>query len=387
MSRHFTSKLVTTFLLLFLASCICLAQPARSEEPADPVPANDSERLLYLTVYLRDGEVISFDHDSWDKRRYNGAFGLISYEQLKLWKEKQWIVEWPTITGLVYSIDLINTNLERYDRDKIIVTGQNGEQAAVTWGGFSYGDPGGTCCPEYFIYQEYNELIKKWVDIHIPIKHIKRIVLGTTHLMVNPNNCRKFPPDYKFDPADGTPLVFYTHTDAKIKCEDDPEALKKMLEELQRERDRFEECCKRLQAELDDEIARHEADVKKCKEGVSVTVKGRVLFEFGKADLTPEGKAILNKIGKQLQKMGDRKISVIGHTDNVRISPEHRHIYPTNLELSVARAVAVVHYFEQEHGIDPTLMEATGRSYHEPVASNATAEGRDQNRRVEIVVH
>ena len=64
----------------------------------------------------------------------------------------------------------------------------------------------------------------------------------------------------------------------------------------------------------------------------------------------------------------------------------YRYRFPSNWDLSAARAAAVVRLFQNEIGLDPKHLEAVGRSYYDPVASNDTAEGRAQNRRVNIII-
>ena len=77
---------------------------------------------------------------------------------------------------------------------------------------------------------------------------------------------------------------------------------------------------------------------------------------------------------------------VVGHTDNVPITSEYRSKFPTNWELSAARAAQVVRYFQRVNGLDPKNMEAVGRSFYDPVADNDSKEGRAQNRRVNIII-
>ncbi len=385
MKMHLISKLIFALLLVLITGGISLA-----ETKAVPKPQTtkiEQNRLMYMTIFLRDGEVISFDPDSWDKRRFKEKFGIISYEKRKTWLETHWIVEWPEITTLFYSVDLINTNLERYDRDKILVVAQNGDKAEITYGGLSYGDPDGTCCPEYFIYERFDTMLDKWVDVHVPIKHIQKIVMGTNSLKLNPTTCNKFPPSYNYDPYDASALVAYDSEGAHLNCNEDSDALKNLIAKLKAQNAQLEASYKKLQDDLADAIAKKDAALKKCDGGLNLSLLGRVLFESGKADLTPAGRKLLDTVVKNLSDLTDRKIKVVGHTDNVPISPENKHIFPSNWELSTARAAAVVHYLQAGTRIDPANLEAVGRSYYEPVASNETAEGRDQNRRVEIIVY
>jgi OOP family OmpA-OmpF porin len=113
-----------------------------------------------------------------------------------------------------------------------------------------------------------------------------------------------------------------------------------------------------------------------------VTLAGETLFDFNKYNLRPEGKRELGKavteIRAKLQGLAveQRRISVTGHTDSVGSDAY-------NLKLSQRRA-QTVREFMVEQGVDPSIIEARGLGESQPVASNATPEGRQQNRRVEI---
>ena len=116
--------------------------------------------------------------------------------------------------------------------------------------------------------------------------------------------------------------------------------------------------------------------------GLVVTiVTDKVLFDPGQADLRPEGREVMDKIAGALGKLPN-KISVEGHTDNTPISGR----YPSNWELSTARATTVLRDLIERHGIDTGRLQAAGYADQRPVASNATPEGRAANRRVELVV-
>jgi chemotaxis protein MotB len=141
-----------------------------------------------------------------------------------------------------------------------------------------------------------------------------------------------------------------------------------------------------LVSTLKDQITKQEVTIKDFEEAVSLTFIDRILFEFGKATLTPEGEKILEKVGMAVKNVTEKRIRVTGHADNVPIDPDYKYLFPTNWELSGARAASVVRYFQQKAGVDPKDMEAVGRSFYQPVASNETKEGRAQNRRVEIFI-
>jgi chemotaxis protein MotB len=171
------------------------------------------------------------------------------------------------------------------------------------------------------------------------------------------------------------------------------ESAKKLSEQDKRAADLIETRAKETQSayealvsNLKDQIEKQEVTIKDLQEGLTLTLVDRILFEFGKANITPAGKRILEKVGKVLENIEGRKIRVSGHTDNIPIHPKYTYKFPTNWELSAARAASVVRYFQEETGLDPQDMEAVGRSSYQPVASNESKEGRDRNRRVEVFI-
>ena len=112
-----------------------------------------------------------------------------------------------------------------------------------------------------------------------------------------------------------------------------------------------------------------------------------VLFASGSADLTPEGVARLADIAAQLRTdYPGREIRVEGYTDTKQIGPQLADQYPSNWELSAARAGMVARHLQWTHTFDGANMEIVGLSQYHPVADNATPEGRAQNRRVRIAV-
>jgi chemotaxis protein MotB len=118
-----------------------------------------------------------------------------------------------------------------------------------------------------------------------------------------------------------------------------------------------------------------------------LTVLGQVLFESGEAELTPLGFNIMKQVGQILATLPDKYIQVEGHTDNNPIYGRLQQQYPTNWELSTARATTVLRYLIEQTGMAPKDFAATGYADVRPVATNETEEGRAQNRRVEIVLY
>jgi len=118
----------------------------------------------------------------------------------------------------------------------------------------------------------------------------------------------------------------------------------------------------------------------------TVRLEDKVVFDSYKASIKESGLGVLNKVGEALQLIKDKHIQVQGHTDSRPIKSELQGRYPTNWELSAARAATIVRYLIDEVGIDPARLSAAGYGYHQPLASNDTSEGQQENRRVEFVL-
>ena len=125
------------------------------------------------------------------------------------------------------------------------------------------------------------------------------------------------------------------------------------------------------------------ASVKLSKDGaVMIVLTSDVLFDSGRAELKPQHIRPLQKIAGILR--GTPYIlNIIGHTDNMAISNQQ---FPSNWELSTARACVTAQYLIDEMGIAPSRIYAAGRAEYDPVRSNRTSMGRAANRRVEIVI-
>jgi len=137
-----------------------------------------------------------------------------------------------------------------------------------------------------------------------------------------------------------------------------------------------------LVANLTDEVKKGELQVRQYRDMLTVDVAEQLFFDSGRADLKDTGKAVLKKVGEAVKGYEDKVIRVVGHTDNVPIKTK---TFPSNWELSVARATTVVRYL-QEVGVPPDRMVASGRAEYQPVAENDTADGRKKNRRIEITL-
>jgi chemotaxis protein MotB len=116
--------------------------------------------------------------------------------------------------------------------------------------------------------------------------------------------------------------------------------------------------------------------------GLVVSLGEGGFFDSGCDQIKPEGLVLLDAIATALAG-ADNHIRVEGHTDNVPISNSK---FPSNWELSTARATAIVAYLVSKFGMSPDLMSAAGYAEYRPIASNDTDEGRARNRRVDLVV-
>ena len=115
-----------------------------------------------------------------------------------------------------------------------------------------------------------------------------------------------------------------------------------------------------------------------------VKLADNILFDPGKTDLKPAGRDAIKEVTAILAAITGRKFQVAGHTDNV--APGKRGTFKSNWELSTARAVTVVHFMIDDGGMPADRLAAAGYADQLPVGSNETAEGRQQNRRIEIVL-
>ena len=137
-----------------------------------------------------------------------------------------------------------------------------------------------------------------------------------------------------------------------------------------------------LAQDLSKEVEKGQLQVRQYKNMLSVELAEQIFFDSGRAMLKPEGKKVLAKLGEALKGYEGKIIRVVGHTDNVPIS---KSAFASNWDLSVARATTVVRFL-QEVGIPPERMIAAGRGEYDPVAPNDTREGRQKNRRIEIML-
>jgi chemotaxis protein MotB len=156
------------------------------------------------------------------------------------------------------------------------------------------------------------------------------------------------------------------------------EARKSKLDEMQKQEADLRE---RLSKELTDK----NVEIEQLKGQLSVRMLDKIVFRSGSADILPSGMEVLDKLAEALKGNTDT-IRVEGHTDDTPISAKLQAKFPSNWELSAARAAGVARYFETKQGIDPKRLEAVGFSMYQPVAPNDSPDNKQRNRRVEIVL-
>ena len=119
---------------------------------------------------------------------------------------------------------------------------------------------------------------------------------------------------------------------------------------------------------------------------MAITLGSGNLYQTGDASLTREGGIVLAKIGNILTNYSDWRIDVEGHTDSLAIGKALRNRYPTNWELSSARASAAVRHLRNVGGVDAESLSVHGFGDTRPIADNSNVKGREQNRRVDIIL-
>lgn len=159
------------------------------------------------------------------------------------------------------------------------------------------------------------------------------------------------------------------------------------VESQSKELNQLREQQTQLEQALREEIEEGKAKLEMVEGKLKVTCLNKVLFDTGKDEIRPDGKVILDKVAPILKGAQEGQVvSVEGHTDTQPIGLELQKTFKTNWELSSARALAVLHYFEDAHGLHPGGLQAVGHGEHAPVADNASPEGMQENRRVEIIL-
>jgi chemotaxis protein MotB len=155
------------------------------------------------------------------------------------------------------------------------------------------------------------------------------------------------------------------------------------ISKLKSDLSELERAKQELESRLKNEINDKEVKVEMLAKGLVITFVAEVLFDSGKAQLRKGSFSKLDKVAGVLNTtVADLNVGVEGYTDN---EPIRKSGWKSNWELSSARALSVLHYLSQKDVSEPRLA-AIGYGEYKPVASNDTKEGRQKNRRVEIVI-
>ena len=162
----------------------------------------------------------------------------------------------------------------------------------------------------------------------------------------------------------------------------DLQSSKQQLEVVKADLERKSAEYEQLAGSLKGEIEAGRIELTELRGKMTVKMKDKILFSSGSAALGKDGRNALQAVADALRNVQGKTIRVEGHTDNV---PTTRSAFASNWHLSTARSLAVLRFL-QSAGVDPTRLAAAGYGEFQPVAANDTADGRSQNRRIEIVL-
>lgn len=158
------------------------------------------------------------------------------------------------------------------------------------------------------------------------------------------------------------------------------------IEALKLENQKVAQAQKSLEQEMRSALESKDITISELQGKLTVNILDRILFDSGEAEIKPQGMQVLRQLAEVLKQYPSRQVHVIGHTDNVPIRASSRSRFPSNWELSTARATAAVRFLCEQAGVDPRRLGSVGYGEFHPLADNATPEGRAQNRRIAIVI-
>jgi chemotaxis protein MotB len=162
--------------------------------------------------------------------------------------------------------------------------------------------------------------------------------------------------------------------------------LQQTVQEKEAELARLKATYEDIEQKLKAEISEGEIRLSQAAGRIQVDLVDKILFDSGEASLSARGSEVLARLGAVLSKVEGRSILVSGHTDDAPPSPRLAATFPTNWELSVARAVNVVRFLSEKAGVPPDRLVAAGHGETKPIASNSTPKARARNRRIEILL-
>lgn len=156
--------------------------------------------------------------------------------------------------------------------------------------------------------------------------------------------------------------------------------------QLEKEKASALDARKSLADEMRTALESKDVTISQLQGKLTVNILDRVLFDSGEAELKPGGAEVIKKVASILADHPALKVHVIGHTDDVPIRAGARKKFPSNWELSTARATAAVRFLTEQAGVDPHRLGAVGYGEFRPIADNTTPEGRAKNRRIAITI-
>ncbi len=174
--------------------------------------------------------------------------------------------------------------------------------------------------------------------------------------------------------------------DERTRLSSERDQLQQTVAEKEAELARLKATYEDIEQKLKAEIADGEIRLSQAAGRIQVDLVDKILFDSGEASLNPRGSEVLSRLGAVLAKVEGRSIFVSGHTDDAPPSQRLVATYPTNWELSVARAVNVVRFLNEHAAVPAGRLVAAGHGQTKPVATNATPTGRARNRRIEILL-
>jgi chemotaxis protein MotB len=164
------------------------------------------------------------------------------------------------------------------------------------------------------------------------------------------------------------------------------DALAKSVEAKSSELAELKGTYDKLQEKMKEEIAHGDIQLTQSGGKLRVGLVDKILFHSGEAGISKRGEGVLGRVGAVLAGIEDRQIVVSGHTDTTPISDKLKTQFPTNWELSTARATNVVRFLAERASVPAGRLVASGYGEYEPIASNKSPAGRARNRRIEILL-
>lgn len=166
----------------------------------------------------------------------------------------------------------------------------------------------------------------------------------------------------------------------------DIEKKESIIEEQSRVIRELHATKEKIEDSLQEQIEAQEVKIEEIEGKLKVTFVDKILFDTGKVQIGKRGQEALLGLADSLRENKNQDVVVEGHTDDVPIGLALMDKYPTNWELSAARAIGVARFLQERGWLEPERLSVAAYSYYKPVATNDTLQGRRQNRRIEIIL-